>query len=114
MSADDAKKLAQEIAAGEGLSTLEIARRQNTSPATVFRWISKGLPGPNGHRVHLTAIRRGKKWLSSIAALTRFFAALPSAQVNNAPTPSLSRSRSASARSSADRFASEALKRKGF
>jgi hypothetical protein len=62
-----------EIAAGDMLTTSELARRQHTSPSTVFRWLDKGLPDGRGGRVFLEAVRRGKNWLTSSAAVRRFF-----------------------------------------
>jgi hypothetical protein len=42
--------------------------------SAVWRWISKGLPGPDGRRVHLEAIRVGRRWVTSVAAVARLFA----------------------------------------
>jgi hypothetical protein len=60
-------------AAGDVLTTSELARRQNTAPSTVCRWIDKRLPDGRGGRVFLEAVRRGKTWLTSSAAVRRFF-----------------------------------------
>ena len=45
-------------------------------PATVARWIQKGCRSVSGERVHLEAVRRGYKWVTSAEALLRFFARL--------------------------------------
>jgi len=42
----------------------------------VFRWINKGLPDGRGGRVFLEAVRRGKNWLTSSAAVRRFLVRL--------------------------------------
>jgi hypothetical protein len=42
--------------------------------AAVWRWISKGLPGPDGMRVRLEAVRLGRRWMTSRQALARFMA----------------------------------------
>ena len=77
------ESVAAEIAAGDILPTIELARQQRTSPSTVFRWISKGLPDGKGGRVFLEAVRRGKNWLTSSAAVRRFFERLE----HSAPAP---------------------------
>ncbi|MBP3959528.1 DUF1580 domain-containing protein [Gemmata sp. G18] len=41
-------------------------------PATLTRWILKGVKGLNGTRVKLEALRVGCRWLTSEAALQRF------------------------------------------
>jgi hypothetical protein len=84
--------LATDIANGNGITLAELARKHGMNPSTCFRWVCKGLPGSNGLRVRLAAVRRGKKWLTSAAAVKQFFGALPtSTQVAAAPpirTPS--------------------------
>ena len=69
--------VALEISLGQCVGTVQIARELGISPSAVGRWISRGLPGLPGHRVRLEAVRRGRKWVTSRAALERFFAALP-------------------------------------
>jgi hypothetical protein len=71
------KSLADEIAAGDALKLREIAERFQVDPSVVFRWMQHGLPDGKGKRVRLAAIRRGKCWLTSEAAVKRFFSALP-------------------------------------
>jgi hypothetical protein len=93
--ADDAL-VTREVADGDVIGTTQLARRQCLGPSTVFRWIIKGLPAAAGGRVRLEAVRRGRKWFTSHAALRRFFAALPTitAVDEQRPSPSTSRSRS--------------------
>jgi|SRR6516164_6263714 hypothetical protein len=69
--------LAAEISDGDALTVLTVARQFDVSPSTAFRWIMRGLANGRGDRVRLAAIRRGKVWVTSRAALKRFFAALP-------------------------------------
>jgi hypothetical protein len=38
----------------------------------VLRWITRGLPGPDGQKVRLEAIRVGGRWLTSKEALARW------------------------------------------
>ncbi len=42
-------------------------------PATLFRWITSGVMLPNGARLKLEALRIGGRFVSSQAALSRFF-----------------------------------------
>lgn len=78
-----------EIRAGDHLPLNALARRQRVNPATVFRWVTKGVRGPAG-RVYLEAVRIGSRWVTSDAAFARFVAATtPSrAPVPPAPPPS--------------------------
>src|SRR5947209_8242806 len=69
--------LAAEIANGDHLTLLDIARQFDVAPSTCLRWVLRGLPDGHGNRIRLQAVRRGKPWLSSRAALARFLAALP-------------------------------------
>lgn len=48
----------------------------HTHPATLVRWILKGVKSVEGRTVRLEAIRCGYRWLTSEAALLRFFEAL--------------------------------------
>lgn len=72
--------VASEIADGDELSTAQISREKKLNIATVYRWMAKGLPAAIGGRVRLEAVKRGKSWLTSRAALRRFFARLPTSQ----------------------------------
>jgi|SRR6516165_5110415 transposase-like protein len=66
-----------EIAAGRGISLIELARQHGVNPSTAFRWVSRGLPAGDGTRVRLKALQRGKRWLTTAAAVARFFGSLP-------------------------------------
>ena len=68
-----------EIAAGQGLSITQAARRlpssRNGRPvsfASVFRWILKGVRIWDGRTVRLEAARLGRKWVTTPAAIQRF------------------------------------------
>jgi hypothetical protein len=86
MTADDARdrsSLYEEIAAGHGIALAEAGRRlppsrhgQPVSPATLSRWITCGLAGPDGSRVYLAAARAGGRWVTTAEALRRFMVAL--------------------------------------
>jgi len=52
-----------------------------------WRWVTKGLPGPDGVRVRLESIRVGRRWLTSLAAVARFFARTTGKPVAPRPTP---------------------------
>ena len=56
------------------------------SPSTAFRWMMRGLSDGRGKRIRLQAVRRGKIWLTSRAALERFLSALPHSQSESTPT----------------------------
>jgi len=83
---DDGASVSAEIAAGGGMPLIELARQQQTAPSTCFRWARKALPDGRGGRVFLEAVRRGKKWLTSSAAIARFFARL---EHSVTPTPTI-------------------------
>jgi hypothetical protein len=80
--------LAAEIAAGDSLRLIDLARRFNVCVSTCFRWVCKGLPTSDGSRVKLEALKRGKSWISSEAAVARFFGALPQSKATQT-TPSI-------------------------
>jgi hypothetical protein len=42
----------------------------------ILRWILDGVPGPDGQRVRLEAVRLGGRWLTSVEALARYAARL--------------------------------------
>jgi hypothetical protein len=82
---DTLPDLAREIIAGDTITVLDIAKQFDVSPSTAFRWMMKGLPDSRGERLRLQALRRGKIWLTSRAALERFLSGLP----HSAPAPGL-------------------------
>ena len=69
--------LAAEIAAGDSVRLIDLARRFSVNTSTIFRWIQKGLPSGYGTRIQLEALRRGKSLITSEKAVERFFDALP-------------------------------------
>jgi hypothetical protein len=71
-----------EIAAGQGISFPELARRfpaargrGRLNPATAYRWALDGIALPDGGRLRLEAVRLGGRYLTTEAALLRFIAA---------------------------------------
>jgi hypothetical protein len=86
---------------------LNLARQFNVAPSTALRWILRGLPDGQGGRVRLEAVRRGKPWITSRAALERFFAALPQS-TSTPPAPPI---RSPARRERESARAAEALNR---
>lgn len=69
--------LATEIAAGDAIKLRDLARRFDVDPSVAFRWMQRGLPTGKGDRVRLEALRIGKSWRTSEAAVRRFLTALP-------------------------------------
>jgi hypothetical protein len=55
--------------------------------ASIWRWITKGLPAPDGQRVRLEAIRVGGKWVTSREAFERFCEALTPRFADSRPPP---------------------------
>jgi len=91
--------IAAEIANGDAIKLLDVARQFDVNPSTVLRWLMRGLPSRNEHRVRLEGVRRGKVWLTSRAALQRFLSALPQSTLFTNSSPA--RSPSARERESA-------------
>lgn len=106
MLTDTLPDLATEIIDVGSLTINDIARQFSVSPSTVFRWIMRGLPHGRGDRIRLAAIRRGKVWVTSRAALQRFLAALPA----STPTPTTPPIRTPSRREKETTRAQQALK----
>jgi hypothetical protein len=52
----------------------------------VLRWITEGVPGPDGRRVKLEGLRVGCRWLTSEEALARWAERL-TPEVEAAPPP---------------------------
>lgn len=101
------------LADGPLITAAEVAARfpgargaARLHPATVTRWILKGVRGPGGRRVRLEAVRVGSRWMTTQAALARFAAAL-AAPADAAP------SRSPAARNRASERAATELERMG-
>lgn len=66
-----------EVGGGDVLGLGDLAERFGVRIGTCFRWVVEGLPAADGGRAYLGAIKRGKTWITSGAAVTRFFAELP-------------------------------------
>jgi hypothetical protein len=71
-------------------------------PATLTRWILKGVNALDGRRVRLEAVRLGARWLTSEAALQRFADALSSPPDSSAPSRSPTARHKASDRADAE------------
>jgi hypothetical protein len=74
MSANPSSLLSETL-----IGLCEAARRlppgRSGRPASfscVLRWITSGVPGPDGRRVKLEAVRVGGRWLTSEQALARW------------------------------------------
>jgi hypothetical protein len=76
-------------------------------PATLTRWILRGVRAVDGRRVKLEAIRVGCRWLTSEPALQRFADALSAPPSDSAPV------RTPTARQRASEKAAEQLKAMG-
>lgn len=66
-------------------------------PATLTRWILRGVRALDGSRVRLEAVRVGCRWLTTEAALERFAAALGGPAAPATRTPSVRQKASARA-----------------
>jgi hypothetical protein len=40
--------------------------------STVWRWVTRGVRGPNGERIRLAALRLGSRWVTSALAIQQF------------------------------------------
>ena len=60
-------------------------RKHGAHPGTGARWIMKGCRSTSGERIHLEAVRRGYKWVTSAEAVERFFARLSPPAASTAP-----------------------------
>lgn len=102
---------------GEPLLTLSVLGRRvpgrgsenRISPRSLSRWIMRGASMGKGERVYLEAIRSPGGWLTSEAALVRFFDSLAAKSMpNSRKTP-----RTPAARTHASEAADAELKRLG-
>jgi Protein of unknown function (DUF1580) len=66
-------------------------------PATLTRWILRGVRALDGRRVRLEAVRIGCRWLTSEAALARYAAALAATGDPTPPRSPAARNRAAEA-----------------
>jgi hypothetical protein len=69
------------------LTIAEAARIGRTSFCSVWRWLLRGVPDPQGRRVRLEGVRVGGRWLTSKEALERFAEALTPQWEDDARTP---------------------------
>jgi hypothetical protein len=54
----------------------------------VLRWITQGVPGPDGQRIRLEGVRLGGRWLTSEEALARWAECLtPRFDADRSPAP---------------------------
>lgn len=72
--------VAMEIASTGGVKIVDLAAEFGVNRTSVFRWVAVGLPGSDGSRVKLAALRVGRAYRTSRGAIQRFFAKLPSKQ----------------------------------
>ena len=86
-ASDTFPDVAAEIVNGDSITVIDIARQFSVSPSTAFRWLMRGLPDGRGERIRLAAIKRGKIWLTSRAALERFLSALPASTPTHTAPP---------------------------
>jgi hypothetical protein len=76
----------------------------------VLRWVQQGIPGPDGRRIKLEAVRVGGRWLTSEEALARWAERLtPRLDAELAPGP-----RTINQRQRADAKAKKQLEQAGF
>jgi hypothetical protein len=54
------------------LPSFRVANSGSTHPATIKRWIERGILLPDGTRLRLEAVKVGARWMSSVPALKRF------------------------------------------
>ena len=102
-------RLSHEAAQEGGYTSLAKAARiiGANAPSTAFRAAQKGVTLPDGTRVKLEAIRSGKKWLTTEAAVRRFLEAQQaSPSMCGAPprSPSARRRASEAAAAKADKL----------
>jgi hypothetical protein len=75
MASDIAQRLMTETLIGLCEAARRLPPGQSGRPvhfSCVFRWVTDGVPGPDGRRVKLEAIKVGRRWLTSIEALARW------------------------------------------
>ena len=119
--ADPVSQILTEIQSGGGLSLSAAGRlfpghrgNKAVDPSTVFRWVTRGLPSPDGQVVRLEAVRVGGRWLTSRGAVARFVAALTPAPDTPPAGPACPpRTRSSAARRKASERAAAELERMG-
>jgi hypothetical protein len=95
----------------DGLPLQAVGRLARKHHSVVFRWVVRGIPrAAGGPRIRLEAVRLGRPWWTSRAALARFFAAVtPEFDDDFGPTP-----RTATARQRASERAAKRLSQIGI
>jgi hypothetical protein len=97
--------LLEELSQGQGKSLSQAAklfppyrRNRPVTLSCVFRWVTKGVRGPGGQRIHLEGARLAGRWITTPQAVARFLAAqTPPFDDSSSPSPAtrLARSRAA-------------------
>jgi hypothetical protein len=87
----------------------EAAQICRTHFSTVYRWVLKGIPGSNGSRVRLEALRLGAEWVTTRSALQRFAEA-----TTPKPAESVNLPRATSKRRAASEQAEKELEKVGI
>lgn len=86
-----AARVAAEIAGGDFLTLSQAARERPAHRgrrawgSTIWRHITQGVIAPDGQRVRLEAVRQGGAWVTSRAALARFWSRLTPIFEDTAP-----------------------------
>lgn len=104
LTAEDVLSLAQAAA------LIPPARRgKKTCLGTLIRWVNDGVPGPDGRKVRLEAIRLGNRWMTTRAALQRFAEALTPDVSGDAPRDRTPRQRIQGTERAARKLAAAAI-----
>jgi Helix-turn-helix domain/Protein of unknown function (DUF1580) len=61
-----------DLVSEEQLRLEQAARICKVHYTSAYRWVLRGVPGPDGRRIRLEALRVGRKWVTTAAALQRF------------------------------------------
>jgi hypothetical protein len=91
----------------------QIARETNHHFSTVFRWVLRGVRGPDGRMVKLQALRLGGKYITSREALQRFAEATTPNELLDNGRPRITR-RSPAQRQKASERAERELREMGI
>ena len=78
-------------------------RGRPVSLSCLLRWVLDGVPGPDGQRVRLEAVRLGARWVTSREALQRFAERLTPQPSTSPPQPPRTPSQRQQASERADR-----------
>lgn len=61
--------------------------RKNVSATSIRRWIGRGVPGPNGQRIRLRAVRLASQLLTSDLWIQEFLDQLATSEIAPTSTP---------------------------